>query len=281
MIRLSTQSFVHRILLPFGYDLKPDRWIFIIGCYNSGTTLLASILRQHPLMGGLANEGAFLTDELPYPEKFGWPRMWIKCINKIKFDMSVDYTKKASIIKKNWSVWYPKDKQNLIEKSISNATRINFLNKYFENAYFIYIVRDGYAVATGIQRKANLKRWGNVYKNSEYPINMCAEQWKSTDDCVMNQLNVDKDIKMFTLKYEDFTDQPKVYLDKITEFLELPKIDERILNSRWNIHDMKSTISNMNPSSFKHLSRESLDIIEQVAGNVLDKYGYTRPDINL
>ena len=277
---MSMQPFVHRILFPFGHDLKPDRWIFIIGCYNSGTTLLASILRKHPLMGGLANEGAFLTDELPYPEKFGWPRMWVKCIDQIKFDMNVDHAKKASIIKRNWSVWYPKDKPNLIEKSISNAVRIDFLNKYFENAYFIYLVRDGYAVASGIQRKANLKRWGNIYKDSEYPISICAQQWKLTDDCVMNQLNKNDDVRMFTLKYEDFTSQPKVCLDKITEFLDLPEINESILNSKWNIHDMKSRISNMNSNSFKYLSRENIDTIEQVAGDVLGKYGYARPDIN-
>ena len=52
------------LLSNFGHEINPERWIFIIGCYNSGTTILASILNRHPSIGGLRTEGAFLTDSL-------------------------------------------------------------------------------------------------------------------------------------------------------------------------------------------------------------------------
>ena len=27
---------------------EPERWLFVVGCYNSGTTLLLNLLAQHP-----------------------------------------------------------------------------------------------------------------------------------------------------------------------------------------------------------------------------------------
>ena len=58
-----------------GRSLAPDRWVFVVGCYNSGTTLLANLLEAHPAINGLAREGVELTDALRRPELAGWPRM--------------------------------------------------------------------------------------------------------------------------------------------------------------------------------------------------------------
>lgn len=44
-----------------GVELKPQKWIFIVGCYNSGTTLLEKILSLHPMIGSLRDEGVMLT----------------------------------------------------------------------------------------------------------------------------------------------------------------------------------------------------------------------------
>jgi hypothetical protein len=53
-------------------------WIFIIGCYNSGTILLEQIIRQHPAIAGLPDEGQFLTDALITPKSVGVPRLWVE-----------------------------------------------------------------------------------------------------------------------------------------------------------------------------------------------------------
>ena len=37
----------------------------------------------------------------------------------------------------------------------------------------------------------------------------------------------------------------------------------------------------MNPLSFKRLSEKDLDIIEDVAGDVLTKYSYKRPKLDI
>jgi len=269
---------VHKLLLPFGHDLKPDRWIFVIGCYNSGTTLLASILRKHPEMAGLPNEGAFLTDLLPYPEQKGWPRMWYKCLDHVRVDAGIkDGESKASRIKRQWSFWYPKNARNLVEKTISNAARLPYLNRHFAPAYFIYIIRDGYAVAKGIQRKANLDRWDNPEHYKKYPIDMCAEQWKVTDDIVKNDSpHVER---FLTVSYESLTEEPRKTMDKITEFLGLAPIPANVLEEGWDIHEVSSEIKNMNSNSFKYLSEDDVAEIEKVAGEKLLQYGYKRPSI--
>lgn len=102
--RLIMQPQVQQCLLPFGRELRPQRWIFVLGCYNSGTTLLATMLRQHPDIAGLPTEGASLSDALPYPERFGWPRMWHQCPEQVRADPE-DGEARASRIRLQWSLW--------------------------------------------------------------------------------------------------------------------------------------------------------------------------------
>ena len=276
LIRVAMQPIVQKMLVPFGHDLKPERWIFVIGCYNSGTTLLASVLRKHPQISGLPNEGAFLSDSLPYPEQKGWPRMWYKCVDHVSIDENMhNGESRARRIKKQWSLWYPKGSINLVEKTISNAARLPYLNKYFKPAYFIYIVRNGYAVVKGIQRKANLGRWNNPENIETYPIEMCAQQWVETDDIVQRDRN--KVDKLLTISYESFTEHPKETMVKITEFLGIQPMPEEVLHKGWSIHEFSSQIQNMNNSSFKYLSSEDIVKIEKVAGEKLQQYGYERP----
>ena len=267
-------KYIQRLLLPFGHDLKPDRWIFVIGCYNSATTLLSDILRAHPDIGGLPNEGAFLTDVLPYPELYGWPRMWSQCHNKVRMGVGLKGESRARRIKQHWSLWFPKAAPNLVEKSISNATRLLFLQEYFQPAYFIYIVRNGYVVSKGIQKKANYKRWGSSYKNNGYPIELCAEQWQMSDTVVEKDSYKLK--KILNLTYEELTEKPHDTVLKITEFLGVQPIPEKVFHNKWSVHESVSSIINMNHIGFSRLSSTDFKKIEETAGDVLKKYGYTR-----
>ncbi|MBD3315655.1 MAG: hypothetical protein GF344_07705 [Chitinivibrionales bacterium] len=267
---------VLRLMLPFGHCLNPDRWIFVIGSYNAGTTLLAGILRNHPLIGGLHTEGSFLTDVLPYPERYGWPRMWSQCFDDIRISAQPEEQWRAERIKKHWSIWFPKDKPNLVEKSVANAARIPFLNTFFRPAYFLYIVRNGYAVAKGIQRKANVRRWNSPYKDKGYPIEMCAGQWKATDDVV--EACKSRIANLLTITYEDLTHDCARTLARITGFLGLPEIPREVWQKKWSIHESRSPIRNMNPPALGALTTYEIEAIERQAAQTLRKYGYDRPD---
>jgi len=269
--RMLMKKSAQMLLSNFGHEINPERWIFIIGCYNSGTTVLASMLDRHPSIGGLRTEGAFLTDSLPYPELFGWPRMWSQCIEEVSVPPEISEERRAKRIKKHWSLWFPKQVPNLVEKTVSNAARMPFLQKFFQPAYFIYIVRNGYAVSAGIKQKANLKRWKNsLYK--EYPIELCAEQWLRTDQIVQKD---SKDLKNFLqISYEDLTENPHSTMNDITNFLGIEEFPVEVLKQEWIVHGEKSVISNMNNRSIRRLSGNDKTKIERVCGETLRKYGY-------
>ncbi|MEJ2237990.1 MAG: sulfotransferase [Gemmatimonadales bacterium] len=264
-----------RLLLPFAREPRPDRWIFVLGCYNSGTSLLAQILAAHPMVEGLPDEGIFFTDSLPFPEQFGWPRMWIRCLDKVALapnDLPLDAVTR---IKKQWSLAYPRNAANLVEKSVSNATRIGFLHEHFRPAHFIAIVRNGYAVAEGIRRRAHPGRYGNPAYGRSYPLDLCAEQWKASDEIVTRERSrVDRFLQ---LRYEDLTADPVRLLKEIAAFLELPAFPQSVTERQWSIKNRYEPILDMNRRSLERLSEQDFEIVERVAGHTLQKYGYHRP----
>jgi hypothetical protein len=185
----------------------------------------------------------------------------------------------AQRIKRQWSFWYPRKIPNLVEKSISNATRMPFLEAHFQPAYFIYIVRNGYAVAEGIRRRANLKRWRNPIYSDTYPIELCAEQWCMTDELVEQyRTDVKQLLKVY---YEDLVANPIGVMEKITSFLGLSSISDDVLRGQWVIDRFQSPIQNMNEKSLQRLSPGDFIKIEEVAGTVLHKNGYERPLIGM
>jgi hypothetical protein len=276
--RLCSDFLFKKILLPyrakFGRELSPNKWVFIIGCYNSGTTLLSRILSQHDKISSMPDEGVFYTDVLRAPEEFGWSRLWIKCLNQ----MNEIFSKKESQylsdrIKKQWSYMYENaDAPILLEKSISNITRLKFLDEYFKPAYFIYLVRDGYAVSEGICRKAKPYKWGNMSYPKGYNLDMCSKQWVETDAKFEEQFKGLNNVLI--VKYESLTKDPVNTLESITNFIGVTQLPEELLSSDWSIHEKNEIIQNMNHKSYNNLTNDDIAIIEKQAKNVLIKYGY-------
>lgn len=255
-----------------GHELKPDKWVFILGCYNSGTTLLESLLAKHDDIGSLGDEGVILTGHLNRPEDFGWTRMWHTCYDQVKMDESTG-EERALNIKKHWSHVFPKRKV-LIEKSIVNSTRIPFFNKFFTPTYFIYIVRNGYAVAEGIRRKAKPANYNNK-QYARYPIELCARQWQETHTIVMKERS--KVEHFLQISYEELCAHPEEALRRCTEFLEISPLSSKAISDTYKIHQHNSSIQNMNQRSFEGLSKEDILAIEAQAKEALAFYQYTRP----
>jgi len=267
-----------KLFLPFGHVLQPDRWIFIVGCYNSGTSLLAKILAQHPLIAGLPNEGIYFTDRLPYPEQFGWARMWVRCLDKVCIDPEQGKPEMINRIKRQWSLVYTGNRTNLLEKSVVNAVRMPFLQAHFQPAYFINIVRNGYAVAEGIRRRVNPAACGNSEFDDAYPIALCAEQWRACDELIgRDRAGIEKFIQ---LTYEDLAANPQKVLNKVTEFLGLAAMDKQVFERSWFIGDKLEPVQDMNARSIQRLSESDIFDIERVAAASLAKYGYSRPDVS-
>ncbi len=239
---------------------SPKKWVFIVGCYNSGTTLLHSLLAQHPKIGSMPDEGQFFTDQLLLPKSVGFPRLWALKPSLFYLD---DSAQDISInkLKRQWGARYNEHTRPiLIEKSPTNAARTLWLQKNFENAHFVGLIRNGYAVAEGIHRKAG------------HTLGVAATQWLRSNEIMLRDFN--KLRKKKIIRYEELTTSTEKIWQEILIFLDLPHID--LQNRVWNIHEQTSVIKNMNHRSLSILTSEGYDAVEKVAGKMLNELGYMR-----
>lgn len=249
----------------------PEKWVFIIGCYNSGTTLLQKLISQHPDVSSI-EEGAFLTDQLITPEELGWPRMWHKVMEDIRIDLennNIDIEK----IKKDWSIFLNKNKNVFLEKSIVNSSNMKWFQSNFNNPHFIFIVRNGYAVAEGIKRKSAFSRRSLPKKyGNKYPIDICINQWIINNQIIENDSNEINKIKR--IFYEDLCKNPDKVINDLYEYIGLKQTKKEISDKKWKIQEKYSRIKNMNSKSINNLSSEEIRKINDKASNLLKFYNY-------
>lgn len=268
--RYRNNQLLSNLLYYTGRDLAPAKWIFIIGCYNSGTTLLDQILSQHREIDGLNDEGVMLTSKLPRPEDFSWRRMWVKCENKM--GITGNERRISAEIKRHWSHFYSSEKIALLEKSISNTPRAVFFNDYFKPAYFINIVRNGYAVVEGIKRKAAVMPGNPFFPGSQYPVELCAEQWVRSLQVVEEQQG--RLQNFLEISYEELTAEPDQTIQKVCDFLGISRFETSLKETSFVVHQNNDSIRNMNGSSLKRLTEAEIDVINSVAKKYLEKYNY-------
>lgn len=245
----------------FATTPKPDKWVFIVGCSNSGTTLLHKLLSEHPMVGSLPKEGQYLTDQLPIAQKYGIPRLWTKKENLFRMDehnTKID----ANKIKKHWGLFYDNpNKKILLEKTTTNSARIRWLNKNFPNSYFIGVIRNGYAVAEGIERKEG------------HSVQDAIKHWARVNEIIHEDLSqVNNHI---IINYENLVDNTTDVLNRLFMFIGLEYSGNDIPTKiPYKINDEVSTIKNMNSKSIEALSKDKIDKINNIASSSLSKWGY-------
>lgn len=239
----------------------PRKWVFIVGCYNSGTTLLHDLLASHPEVGSLPQEGQFLTDQLPVPRDLGLPRLWALDPARFYLDETMGQSIDVTALKRQWGAHYDDPQRPvLLEKSPTNAARIRWLEKHFEEASFIAIIRDGYAVTAGIRRKAG------------HPIEMAARQWAVSNEIMFRDLATAK--RQRIVHYEDLTARPDEVMGSLLGFLDLAPHDVRWSGRTWTVHERQSEIRDMNAESVAALTVEERASVTRVAGPMLERFGY-------
>ncbi len=162
----------------------------------------------------------------------------------------------------------------IVEKSVADITRLEFLAAHFEPAYFIHIVRNGYAVSEGIMRRSNPRRWGRHEFGDSYPAGLCADQWQRSYERFRESRDGLKNV--LELTYESFTEHPAGALSAVAEFLEIDAFDPSLLAQEWSFREITSKITNMNARSIERLSISEKKAIDAAAGALLSELGYRK-----
>jgi len=244
----------------------PQKWVFLVGCYNSGTTLLAELLGAHPSISALPTEGHFITDQFVKDYAIGLPRMWAKREELFRLTEN-DQGPDPDRIKKEWGMRLDTSKPVLLEKSPPNTPRTLWLQKHFENSYFIAIVRNGYAVAEGIARKGDPKHIA-----TGWPVEDGALQWRRSNEVLLEDQAKLK--HLLWLRYEDLTENTSEILRKITDFLGIQPFSDMNEQKSWQIHERNEPVKNLNQQSIGKLTNEQIASINQVCGSMLEQFGY-------
>ena len=248
-------------------------WIFILGNYNSGTTLLYELLRNQEGISSLPWEGSRLTHFFSDPNDYGWPRMWHACKEKMRAAEAELETKHARRIKRQWNWSTSGNAPVFVEKSITNATRIPFLAKHFNPAFFIHIVRNPYASSEGIQRKAHPDPIRSGSGLSSYSLSMCAQQWVTSNQLIESELSHCDSVR---ITYEDLCKDPKEVLEKISS--SCPRLHELGVHiethNELKVHGASGKISNQNEKSISRLQLKEREEITRVASEMMKQYGY-------
>lgn len=257
--------YIKRKLIPIGYHLmkepNPEKWVFIVGCYNSGTTLFHDTLALHPEIGSMPNEGQFFSNVLPTGRQFGLPRLWAVRPELFHITENNGDRYSASKLKRQWALFYNNPRKKvLVEKTILNSARMRWLQKNFPNSYFIAIVRNGYAVAEGIRRK------------EKHPLEKAIQQWKVSNEIMLQDLEFIHHKLLIT--YEDFTADPSKTLETICSFLEIQKLDIDLTGKEFTVHKFTAAVENQNQKSIDSLTEEEIELMNSIAGDLLKKFNY-------
>lgn len=270
--RLYEREFVRTCIRPFSRPDNPEKWVFPIGCYNSGTTITQALLAAHPDISSLPKEGARFTSVLPTPEDLGWTRMWVRCQEHMEMGSEPD-PRKAARVRSDWAPWLDRSCLAHMDKSISNVTRVGWLENNFDNAYFIGIVRDGYCVSEGIRRKGHPRKAPAQEIGNSYSIQMAGKQWVAANERVLEAAHSVERFMM--IKYEDLIGDSVRTLAAIWEFLGLAAPQMETVPNGLIINGQRFHLEKNNDTqSHARLSAEDIDRLTPVIGDMQQQLGY-------
>jgi len=245
--------------------LRDHFWLFCVGVNNSGTTLIHELLRNHPEVRALPREGHRCTEALPDPTEHNVGRVWAQVLDEFRMDETSN-PDPALRAKYDWLFYAGSRPGMLLEKSPPNSVRTRWLQANFKPSRFLCLFRDGYAVSEGIRRRAGVN------------IREAAHHWATVNRVLLDDMEHLE--TTLTLKYEDLCDDVEASLEKLDAFLELNLgIDRSIVTNPMrarNLDDIKQPLQNFNHKSWDKLSSEDRAIINEEAGDVIDRLGYAR-----
>jgi len=273
LVRLWLRLRLREALRPMIRPRQPQGWIFMGGCYNSGTTILREILGAHPDIGTLPREGLDLTDAFPDLEQGGWPRMGFRNAQMID-QVNADPTAAADRAQRDWSLWWDRGAKVFLEKSILHGAWMPALEQGFQGARFIGVVRNGYCACEGIRRRSRPAGVAaQLLGQATYPIDEVGRQWVFSNQALRR--DGPKLGQYREIRYEDFTANPAGTARDLFRFVGL---DDRLVQDQGGgkirVGTREFTISNQNADSIARLTSSDLAAINPVISPMMRDLGY-------
>lgn len=245
------------------------QWIFILGCNNSGTTLLTRMLEAHPAVSGVPRGGRGATVVLLPPRRAEVIRLWTEKVELFRLTEADSHLDDLRL-KYDWiSAVRLSPRPFILEKAPPDMICARWFQSVFPNARFIGLVRNGYAVAEGMNRREG------------YGLERCARHWSTANRLMLDDA---EHLEHFMLvRYEELVQDPRAIMRRVCRFLALDSNPiQAIIDKEWQVHNMDNTaaqIQDFNRKSFARLQARDLEIINHNAGEMLERLGYLPPDL--
>ncbi len=243
-----------------------EKPIFVFGCSNSGTNILWQALKKHKGLSGPDIEGQDLQD-LPQSMRHylgdATFRLWAHekfklCYYATENDYNAEDAAKIKEIYRKYLV----PGTRFITKSPADTLRSRLIQAYFPDAYFIAIVRNGYAVSEGIVRKRKYDPDRPQYEGLFTTIDEAAEQWFRANTIIVSHQTFLKNYLI--VRYEDLIQNPEDVFLSILDFCGLDS----------GGFPIPSFIQGLNEEQISRLSDYEIETITRIAAPMLIHFGY-------
>lgn len=250
--------------------------VFVVGCYNSGTTLIADYIRQTQNYGGLKTEGDSLVPGILTSEKLGYSRFPTACIDEIDANTQALTAQDAARAHRIWAAAaLQPNRPVFVEKSISHGLRLNWLARHFPDAVFIWVQRNPYCAAEGMLRRSQ----SNLNRESLPDIETAFAQWRLMNSRIS---------KFFShsplggvISYENFAAcQPSAVLP-VLEQCGCPIQTLRTNDYSFHFHGKTRKVENDNSKSLARLTSGQISNINRIYGGDITAAGYELLDTSV
>ena len=213
----------------------PQRVVFIGGAHRSGTSLLARVLREHPLVSGFSgtgvpeDEGQHLQSVLP--TALGFPTLPHRARRSLresvlaarggagKFALRpwghltetspLASDECARTLRNEWGRHWDASRPFLLEKSPPNVVRTRLLRRLFPESLFVIMVRHPVAVAFSTKR----------LRRTPLSLHLLLKHWVVCHELLLDDIGqLDG---MMVIRYEHLVARPAEVLAALSAFLGL------------------------------------------------------------
>lgn len=242
----------------------------MVGCCNSGTSILWHALRRHKELDGPETEGQDL-EGLPKCMKHFLGRETFRMFAHPRFGLAYHLTEEhydEAVATRLIDVYARRCEmgKRLIEKSPANSMRTRFLQRVFPDAYFVMIVRNAFAVAEGIVRKRLYDPERPHMAGLQTTIREAAEQWSHANRILLEDRSLLR--RSILVKYEDLVIHTRDTMHSILRSCELG-LDGFII---------PKFMQDLNTIQIARLSFGERETVNAVASEMLGRLGYSAVD---